>query len=252
VLSDSELGRYSRQLLVDGFGGAAQERLKDATAIIIGAGALGCPAAAYLAAAGVGRIGIVDSDAVELSNLQRQPVHYTPDIGMNKAENAALKLGMLNPEVVLEPYPVRLDAANAGAIVEGADVVVDCSDSFETRYEVNDACCSGGIDLVEGGVAGFAGVVMAIRPGVSACYRCMFPRIPVDALDCREGGVLGPVAGIVGAAQALEALKLLSAVGAPLLDAIQHLDGATLDWTRVATSRLDDCEACGGVRHNPR
>ncbi|MEA2445271.1 MAG: hypothetical protein QOJ12_2563, partial [Thermoleophilales bacterium] len=193
TLSDPELERYSRQLVLPEWSGVAQERLKQATAIVIGAGALGSPAATYLAAAGVGRLGIVDEDVVELSNLHRQPLHSTPDVGRQKAENAAMKLGVLNPEVTLDSYPVRIDANNAPAIVMGADVVVDCSDTFETRYVVNDACCGQRVPLVEAGVLGFTGMVLSIRPGESACYRCVFPTPPEPGSvpSCREAGVLG-------------------------------------------------------------
>jgi molybdopterin/thiamine biosynthesis adenylyltransferase len=246
-LSDPELERYSRQLVLPEWSGAAQERLKQATVIVVGAGALGSPAATYLAAAGVGRLGIVDEDVVELSNLHRQPLHYTPDVGRQKAENAAMKLGVLNPEVALDPYPVRIDASNAPAIVIGADVVVDCSDTFETRYVVNDACCAQRVPLVEAGVLGFDGLVLTIKPGESACYRCAFPTPPEPGSvpSCREAGVLGATAGIVGAIQALEALKLLTGVGQPLVDRILQLDAATMEQLLITTSRRPDCPACG-------
>ena len=246
-LSDSELERYSRQLVLPEWSGAAQERLKRASAIVVGVGALGSPAATYLAAAGVGRIGVVDEDDVELSNLHRQPLHFTPDVGHKKADTAAAKLSLLNPEVIVEPYPVRLDERNAEAIVTGADVVVDGSDSFATRYAVNDACCAQRVPLVEGGVLGFTGLVMSIRPGESACYRCAFPAEPPPGSvpSCREAGVLGAMAGIVGSIQALEALKLLSGVGEPLVDSVLHLDG--VHQTLVRTSRRDGCPACARV-----
>src|SRR3954453_12917562 len=222
TLSESELERYSRQLVLPAWSGQAQERLKESSAIVVGAGALGSPAAIYLAAAGIGRLGIVDEDVVELSNLHRQPLHYSPDVGRQKAENAALKLGVLNPEVAVDPYPVRIDQQNAPAIVMGADVVVDCSDTFDTRYVVNDACCSQRVPLVEGGVLGFSGLVLPIKPGESACYRCAFPTPPQPGSvpSCREAGVLGATAGFVGAIQPLEAFKLLTGVGQPLLDRI--------------------------------
>jgi adenylyltransferase/sulfurtransferase len=254
TLSDPELERYSRQLVLPEWSGAAQERLKQATAIVIGAGALGSPAATYLAAAGVGRLGIVDEDVVELSNLHRQPLHQTPDVGRQKAENAAMKLGVLNPEVTLDSYPVRIDANNAAAIVMGADVVVDCSDTFETRYVVNDACCGQRVPLVEAGVLGFSGLVLSIRPGESACYRCVFPTPPEPGSvpSCREAGVLGATAGIVGAIQALEALKLLTGVGEPLVDRILQLDAATMEQLLVKTSRRADCPACGRLGPAPQ
>jgi molybdopterin/thiamine biosynthesis adenylyltransferase len=244
TLSEAELERYSRQLVLPEWSGAAQERLKQSSVMVIGAGALGSPAATYLAAAGVGQIGVVDEDAVELSNLHRQPLHFTPDLGLPKASNAVVKLSALNPEVQVDQYPVRLEAANAEAIVMGADLVVDCSDSFETRYVVNDACCSQGVPLVEAGVLGFGGLVMSIRPGESACYRCAFPTQPLEAPSCRDAGVLGAMAGIVGSIQALEAIKLLADVGEPLLDTILQIDGAAPAFTRVATARVPDCPAC--------
>jgi molybdopterin/thiamine biosynthesis adenylyltransferase len=244
TLSEAELERYSRQLVLPEWSGAAQERLKQSSVMVIGAGALGSPAATYLAAAGVGQIGVVDEDAVELSNLHRQPLHFTPDLGLPKASNAVVKLSALNPEVQVDQYPVRLEAENAEAIVMGADLVVDCSDSFETRYVVNDACCSQGVPLVEAGVLGFGGLVMSIRPGESACYRCAFPTQPLEAPSCRDAGVLGAMAGIVGSIQALEAIKLLADVGEPLLDTILQIDGAAPAFTRVATARVPDCPAC--------
>ena len=247
--SAREAERYARQLVLPEWTGEAQHRLRDASAVVVGAGALGSPAATYLAAAGVGRIGVVDSDLVELSNLNRQFLHFTPDVGAQKAETAAQKLGVLNNDVTVEPYPVRLEAANAEAILAGADVVVDCSDSFETRYLVNDACCSLRVPLVEGGVLGFGGMVMAIRPGQTACYRCAFPVEPPEGSvpTCAEVGVLGAVAGVVGSLQALEALKLVARVGHPPGDVIVQFDGLNLQQTLVRTTRRGDCSACAGV-----
>jgi molybdopterin-synthase adenylyltransferase len=249
TLTDADLERYSRQLVLPEWSGAAQSRLKGARAMVVGAGALGSPALAYLAGAGVGRIGVVDDGEVELSNLPRQPLHFTPDAGTNKALSATAKLNLMNPEAMVEPYPARLEEPNAQAILAGADVVLDCSDTFATRYVVNDACCALGIPLVEAGVLGFDGLVMAIKPGESACYRCAFPVEPAPGSvpSCREAGVLGPVAGIVGSIQALEALKLLTGAVAPLLDRIVQIDARTLEQTIVATSRRPDCTACARV-----
>jgi molybdopterin/thiamine biosynthesis adenylyltransferase len=249
TLSDSELERYSRQLVLPEWSGGAQERLKAAHVIVVGAGALGSPVLMYLAAAGVGNLGVVDSDVVELSNLHRQPLHFTPDLGLPKASNAVVKLSALNTEVLVQDYPVRLDEMNAEAIVMGADLVVDCSDSFETRYLVNDACCAHGVALVEAGVLGFDGLVMSIRPGESSCYRCAFPTEPPagSVPSCREAGVLGATAGVIGSIQALEALKLLTGVGDPLTDAILQIDAATMAFTRVSTERRADCPSCARV-----
>lgn len=253
ALSGDELERYSRQLVLPEWSEAAQLRVKRASVLVLGAGALGSPAALYLAAAGVGRLGLADPDAVEPSNLARQVIHFTPDIGVPKALSAAAKLRFLNPDIVVEPYQVRLEPENARALVAGHDCVLDCSDSFATRYAVNDACCAEGTPLVEAGVLGFRGLVMAIRPGESACYRCAFPDPPAPGAvpSCAEAGVLGPVAGVVGSWQALEALKLTARVGEPLLDRLLEWDGLSAQVTEVHTARRADCPACGGVELRP-
>jgi molybdopterin/thiamine biosynthesis adenylyltransferase len=249
TLSEAELERYSRQLAMPAWSGAAQDRLRAASAVVVGAGALGSPAATYLTAAGIGRLGIVDDDMIELSNLARQPLHLTPDVGARKAENAAIKLGFLNPKTVIESFPARLVEANAEALLAHADVVVDASDSFATRYLVNDACCALGIPLVEAGLVGLTGLVMAIVPGESACYRCAFPVEPEPGSvpSCREAGVLGAVGGILGSLQALEAIKLVTDVGEPLCDRIFYFDGEGGEPTVIATRRREDCPACGSV-----
>jgi molybdopterin/thiamine biosynthesis adenylyltransferase len=247
LIGDRELERYARQLVLPEWTGEVQERLKASSAMVIGAGALGSPAATYLACAGVGRLGVVDGDWVELSNLQRQPLHFTPDIETQKAESAAQKLGVLNTEISVEPYPVEVDADNAEAIVMGADVVLDCTDSFETRYLINDACCAQRVPLVEAGALGFGGMVFAIRPGETACYRCAFPIAPVDPVSCAEAGMLGAVAGVIGSLQALEALKLLTGLGRTPGDTIVQFDGLTLEQTLVRTSRRADCTSCADL-----
>ena len=237
---DPWMERYSRQLVLPEWSEAAQRKLADASVLVVGAGALGSPVAAYLAGAGVGRLGIVDVDDVELSNLHRQHLHFTPDLGVSKANSAAAKLGFLNPEIVVEPYP----AAFNPAMVEGQDLVVDCTDSFAARYAINAACCAAGVPLVEGGVVGLSGLVMAIRPGETACYRCAFPSAPTDAPSCAEAGVLGPAAGVIGSLQALEALKLLAGLPGGLTDAFLQVDLLGLDFLRVAVRRRADCPDC--------
>ena len=242
ALSDAEIDRYSRQLVLPEWSEAAQLALREASVLIVGAGALGSPVASYLAGAGVGRLGIVDDDAVELSNLPRQTLHFTPDLGVAKAPSAAAKLRFLNPEVVVEPYQARF----APPMLDGADLVVDCSDSFATRYEVNAACCAARIPLVEGGVIGMSGLVMAIRPGESACYRCAFPEPPPpgSAPTCAEAGVLGPAAGVIGSLQALEALKLLAGLDGALLGAFLQVDLHDHGFLRVSVARRDGCPDC--------
>ena len=242
---DPWLERYSRQLVLPEWSEAAQRALGDANVLVVGAGALGSPVATYLAGAGVGRLGIVDDGDVELSNLHRQHLHFTPDLGVPKAHSAAAKLGFLNPDVVIEPYPASFTAA----MVEGQDLVVDCTDSFEARYAVNAACCAAGVPLVEAGVIGTSGLVMAIRPGETACYRCAFPQAPPPgaAPTCAQAGVLGPAAGVIGSLQALEALKLLAGLPGALNDAFLQIDLAALDFLRVAVRRRDDCPDCAGA-----
>jgi len=242
-LSDAELDRYSRQLVLPQWSEQAQLALREAAVLVVGAGALGSPVATYLAGAGVGRLGIVDHDAVEVSNLHRQHLHFTPDVGVAKAHSAAAKLGFLNPGVVVEPYQAHFNAA----MVEGHDLVVDCSDSFETRYAVNAACCAARTPLVEGGVTGMSGMVMAIRPGESACYRCAFPTAPPPGSvpSCAQAGVLGPAAGVIGSLQALEALRLLARLDGALLDAFLQVDLEDAGFVRVAVRRRPECEDCG-------
>jgi molybdopterin/thiamine biosynthesis adenylyltransferase len=230
TLTELERERYARQL--SGWGEEAQERLRDAHVIVVGLGSLGSPAALYLAAAGVGRLGVVDPAVVELGDLPRQPLHFTPDLGIPKAQNAAVKLRALNPEVVIEPYPARVDADNAPAIVAGADVVVDCTGGVE----VNDACCAAGIPLVWGATTGH---VLAVRPGESACLRCAFG----GELPLRLRGP-GALAGIVGSMQALEALKLLTGMGRPLLDTLLQFDGETMEGALLPVARRDECPSC--------
>lgn len=247
-LAEEELERYSRQLVLPEWSEQAQLALREASVLVVGAGALGSPVALYLAAAGVGRLGIVDHDRVERSNLHRQLLHYTPDLGVAKAHSAAAKLGFLNPEVEVVPYEVRLDPGNAAGLLDSHDLVVDGSDSFATRYAVNAAACAAGLPLVEGGVVGVSGLVMAIRPGETACYRCAFPDPPPPGAQptCAQAGVLGPAAGVIGSLQALEALKLLTGFAPPLTDAFLQIDLAGLDFTRVRVERRPGCPDCGG------
>lgn len=241
--ADPWLERYSRQLVLPEWSEAAQRTLAGASVLVVGAGALGSPVASYLAGAGVGRLGIVDHDDVELSNLHRQHLHFTPDLGVAKANSAAAKLGFLNPEIVVEPYP----AAFTPAMLDGQDLVVDCTDSFAARYAINAACCSAGVALVEGGVVGLSGLVMAIRPGETACYRCAFPSAPAGAPSCAEAGVLGPAAGVIGSLQALEALKLLAGLPGALTDAFLQVDLLALDFLRVTVARRADCPDCASA-----
>ena len=249
ALTDAELDRYSRQLVLPQWSERMQLALREASVLVVGAGALGSPVALYLAGAGVGRLGLVDSDAVELSNLHRQLLNFPPDVGVAKAHSGAAKLAFLNPEVEIVPYEVRFEDHNADALLEGHDLVVDCSDSFATRYAVNAACCAMRLPLVEGGVLGLSGLVMAIRPGRTACYRCAFPEPPPagSVPSCAEGGVLGPAAGMVGSLQALEALKLLTGFAPALTDAFLQVELLDPGFTRVGVERRPGCPDCGAL-----
>ena len=244
-LSDAELDRYSRQLVLPEWSEAAQVALREAAVLVIGAGALGSPVATYLAGAGVGRLGIADDGDVELSNLHRQHLHFTPDVGVPKAHSAAAKLSFLNPDVVVEPYQARFNAA----MLEGQDLVVDCTDSFAARYAINAACCAAGAPLVEAGVVGTTGLVMSIRPGATACYRCAFPQEPPAgaAPTCAQAGVLGPAAGVIGSLQALEALKLLAGLPGALADEFLQVDLAAGEFVHVKVRRRQDCPDCGSA-----
>jgi molybdopterin/thiamine biosynthesis adenylyltransferase len=245
AVSEPWLERYSRQLVLPQWSEAAQRTLADSSVLVVGAGALGSPVATYLAGAGVGRLGVVDDGDVELSNLHRQHLHFTPDLGVPKAHSAVAKLAFLNPDIVIEPY----QAAFNEAMVEGQDLVVDCTDSFAARYAVNAACCAAGVPLVEGGVVGMSGLVMAILPGETACYRCAFPQAPPPGAvpTCAQAGVLGPAAGVIGSLQALEAMKLLARLDGALTDAFLQVDLGTYDVLRVTVQRRDDCPDCAAA-----
>jgi adenylyltransferase/sulfurtransferase len=217
-LSPEEIARYQRHLSLPGFGPAAQERLKSGSVLVIGAGGLGCPALLYLAAAGVGRIVVVDADWVDVSNLQRQVLYVTSDRGSLKAEAAARRLRSLNPLITVDPRTVRFDRSNAVDLVRSCDLVVDGSDNFPTRYLVNDACAIAGRPFVYGAIQGFEGHVSVFNWRGGPTYRCLFPEPPEPGTvpNCADGGVLGAVTGLIGTAQACEAIKILAGIGEPL------------------------------------
>jgi sulfur-carrier protein adenylyltransferase/sulfurtransferase len=218
ALSPEEIARYQRHLTLPGFGAAAQEKLKASSVLVIGAGGLGCPALLYLTAAGVGRIVIVDADTVDLSNLQRQVLYTVDDVGQGKAEAAARRLRSLNPLARIEPHAFRFNRSNALELVRSCDLVVDGSDNFATRYLVNDACVIAGRPFVYGAVQGFEGQVSVFNWNGGPTYRCLFAEPPEAGTvpNCAEAGVLGVVTGLIGTAQASEAIKVLAGIGQPL------------------------------------
>ena len=246
-LTNDERERYARQLVMPEFGEAAQEKLKAARVLVVGAGGLGSPALTYLAAAGVGTLGVVDSDVVELSNLQRQFLHTTPDLGRPKATSAAEKLRALNPEVLVVEHQVRFSAATAFDLIDAYDVVVDAVDNFPARFLLNDACVLHEATLVEAGVLQFYGVVMTIRGGRTACYRCLHPDFvdPESAPLPAEAGIFGPVPGVIGTIQAAEVVKVLTGAGRPLYDRLLQFDALSLTFDEVPVLRDPDCPVCG-------
>jgi molybdopterin/thiamine biosynthesis adenylyltransferase len=247
TITEQERWRYARHLLLPDFGVAAQEKFKRAKVLVVGAGGLGSPALLYLAGAGVGRLGVADFDVVEESNLQRQVLHTTADIGRPKTESAAEKLRALNPLVEVVEHRERLVAANAFALIDSYDIIVNGVDNFPTRFLLNDACVMHRKLLVDGGVLQFIGYAMTIKGGETACYRCLFPAfIEPGAAQCAtEDGVFGPGPGLIGTIQAMETLKLISGVGRPLFNRMIVFDALSMSFDEVVLTRDEACPVCG-------
>jgi adenylyltransferase/sulfurtransferase len=241
-----DVSRYSRHLRLPEVGVAGQQRLAAARVLVVGAGGLGSPALLYLAAAGVGTIGVVDDDAVELSNLQRQVLHGSADVGRSKVESAGEALARLNPGVRVVRHLERVTDASAPALVRGYDVVVDGSDNFPTRYAVGAACAEPGIPHVWAAVLGFHGQVSVWWAGHGPCYRCVFPDSPApgDVPSCAEAGVLGALCGVLGSVQAVEVLKLILGVGDPLVGRLLVHDALSQTWDTVTVRRNPACPVC--------
>ncbi|MDB4885668.1 MAG: Molybdenum cofactor biosynthesis protein MoeB [Gemmatimonadetes bacterium] len=247
VLSPDELQRYSRHLILPDIGEAGQARLRAARVLLVGAGGLGSPAALYLAAAGVGHLGIVDDDTVDVSNLQRQVLHGTRDVGRAKVASAEARLRDLNPHVRVTTYRTRLTRANAMGILRGHDVVVDGSDNFPTRYLINDACVLLGIPNVYGSVIRFDGQASVFGAQGAPCYRCLFrePPAPGTTPGCAEGGVFGVLPGLVGTIQATEAIKLITGAGETLDGRLLVIDALRMRFRTIELARDPECPACG-------
>lgn len=238
--------RYSRHLLLDGFGLEGQQRLLDARVLIVGMGGLGSPIALYLAAAGVGTLGLVDGDTVSLTNLQRQIIHGTPDVGRSKVDSAAESIIRVNPEVKVEKHELFLNEDNALDIIRDYDFVVEGSDNFSAKYLVNDACVMLGKPFCIGGINRYAGQVMTHRLG-TACYRCLFPEPPAreDVETCAMVGVLGTIAGMLGTIQATEVVKCIVGVGEPLYNQLLTFDALSMQWNKLSFQHNEDCPLCG-------
>lgn len=246
-LSAAEIGRYSRHLLLPEVGVEGQQKLKAARVLLIGAGGLGSPAALYLAAAGVGTLGIVDFDTVDVTNLQRQILHGTSDVGRPKLASAIDRIREVNPHVTVIPHETRFSSANALGLVRQYDLVVDGTDNFATRYLVNDACVLSGVPNVYGSIFRFDGQATVFCTAEGPCYRCVYPDPPPPGLvpSCAEGGVLGVLPGLVGTLQATEAIKLILGVGDPLIGRLALIDALGAQWRTVKVRRNPQCPACG-------
>lgn len=242
-----ELERYSRHILLPEVGAIGQAKLKAASVLVVGAGGLGAPMILYLAAAGVGRIGIVDFDAVDLSNLQRQVAHTTDRIGVNKAESAARAAREINPDIKVETHALRLSDNNIDALMSQYDIAADGTDNFATRYLVNDAAVRLGKTLVTAALLRFDGQLTTVKPG-GPCYRCLFPEPPPPGSvpSCSEAGILGAVAGVMGTMQATEILKEILGVGDSLSGRLLLFDGLAMSLRQMRAKKRAGCKACGG------
>lgn len=246
-LREDQIERYSRQIILPDIGGKGQEKLLSAKVLIIGAGGLGSPCALYLACAGIGKIGIVDSDKVELNNLQRQLLHSTKDVGRAKVESARDRLNGINQDVEIVPYNIRLTSENILEIIKDYDMIVDGSDNFPTRYLVNDACVLTDKPLSHGGIFRFDGQAITILPHQSACYRCLFSEPPPPGLvpSCQEAGILGAVAGVIGTIQANEVLKYVLGIGELLTGKLLVFNALDSFFRQVKVPRDAKCPVCG-------
>jgi sulfur-carrier protein adenylyltransferase/sulfurtransferase len=246
-LSQEELVRYDRHLILPEVGLEGQQRLKESSVLLVGAGGLGSPIGLYLAAAGVGRIGLVDFDRVDASNLQRQIIHGTPDIGRLKLDSARDRIQALNPHVRVEPHATKLTSANAMDLARPYDVIVDGSDNFPTRYLVNDTCVLLGKPYVYGSIFRFEGQASVLATPDGPCYRCLFREPPPPGLvpSCAEGGVLGVLPGLIGVIQATETLKLLLGIGETLAGRLLLVDALTMKFRTLTLARDPECPACG-------
>ncbi|MBA2661840.1 MAG: molybdopterin-synthase adenylyltransferase MoeB [Bradymonadaceae bacterium] len=246
ALSQDQLSRYSRHLIIPEVGETGQRKLLDAKVLMLGAGGLGSPAALYLAAAGVGKIGIIDSDVVDRSNLQRQILHTDDRVGTSKVESARQTLKALNPDVEVVAYETWLNSDNVLEIFEGWDIVVDGGDNFATRYLVNDACVHLDIPNVHGSVYRFDGQVTSFVPHDGPCYRCLYPEPPPPELapSCQEAGVLGVLPGIIGLLQAIEVVKLIVGIGEPLKGRLLTFDGLNSQFRELKLRRDPECSVC--------
>lgn len=251
TFTNVELDRYARHIMLREIGGVGQKKMKNARVLVIGAGGLGSPVLLYLAAAGIGTIGVVDDDVVDNSNLQRQVIHRDADIGMPKVFSAEAAMLAQNPKVVVRPYQRRLDADNAADLLAEYDLVLDGTDNFETRYLVNRTCVALGLPLISGALTQWEGQISTYDPANGApCYQCIFPKAPAAGLapSCAEAGVVGPLPGVVGSMMALEAVKEITGAGDGMRGQMLIYDALYAESRKIKLKRRDDCQICGGKR----
>ncbi|MDD2366754.1 MAG: molybdopterin-synthase adenylyltransferase MoeB [Desulfuromonadaceae bacterium] len=246
-MNNLQTERYSRHIMLKEVGENGQQTLFNGRVLIIGVGGLGSPAALYLAAAGVGTIGIVDDDAVDLSNLQRQVIHSTPDIGRLKVESAREKMLQINPDVNVVAHRGRVTASNILSIISDYDFIIDCTDNFTAKFLINDAAVLANKSYSHGGILRFDGQTMTVKPRESACYRCIFPEPPpIDIMpSCSQAGVIGVLPGVIGTLQATEAVKFLLGIGELLTDRLLTYNALKIKFREVAVKRDENCPICG-------
>lgn len=247
MLTDDQIERFSRHIMLKEVGGKGQERLFAGRVLIIGVGGLGSPVALYLAAAGVGTIGIADADAVELSNLQRQIIHNSSDIGRAKVISAKQKMLAMNPDITVNAYQERINAGNIKAVIEDYDFVIDATDNFASKFLINDACVLARKPFSHAGVLQFAGQTMTVTPYESACYRCVFASPPPEDVvpSCSRAGIMGVLPGVIGTIQATEAIKSLLGIGSILTDRLLTYDALQMKFREVVVRRSPRCQICG-------
>lgn len=244
--TEQQIQRYSRHILLKDVGVEGQEKIMNARVLVVGAGGLGAPVSLYLAAAGIGTLGIIDADTVDLSNLQRQVIHFTKDVGIAKVESAKEKILALNPDVRVETYRELLDSTNATDIIRDYDFIVDGTDNFSAKYLINDACVMAGKPFSHGGILRFNGQTFTHLPG-TACYRCMFKEPPPAGTvpSCSQAGVLGAIAGMLGTIQSAETLKYFTGVGELLTNKLLTFDAKTMQFNNIQVRKQDSCPVCG-------
>jgi molybdopterin/thiamine biosynthesis adenylyltransferase len=247
AFTDEQMERYSRHIILKEIGVKGQRKLMNASALIIGAGGLGAPAALYLAAAGVGTIGVADADTVDITNLQRQVIHSTPDIGRPKADSAREKMEAINPDIAVNVHRIFVNAGNIMNLIEGYDFIIDGSDNFPTKFLINDACVIARKPFSHAGIIRFQGQLMTYAPGEGPCYRCVFvsPPPPEAVPTCSQAGVIGAMGGVIGSLQAMEAIKFITGAGKPLTGSMLTYNALSMEFRRINIPVRRECAVCG-------